>query len=217
MSLELVYVVSIMRDDPADLDKVFKALGHLTRRRILRLLSQSPRYPYELSKLLDLNRRVVLKHLDALQEAGLIEQERGKSDLGPDRTYYKLNVSFGLSTTILPDVFVVKMTQVGGTRVIAVPPGFVVPKARPDVKAVRGLLRELDRVNRKLQNIDEERLRFASLRGRITSEIEEIMSEWEWDNVSCQKVRSLIDPISTQPTRESAPFEEIWTQALKEA
>ncbi|MGY5853568.1 MAG: helix-turn-helix domain-containing protein [Candidatus Thorarchaeota archaeon] len=206
-----------MPNDPADLDKVFKALGHLTRRRILRLLSQGPRYPYELSKLLDLNRRVVLKHLDALQEAGLIEQERGKSDLGPDRTYYKLNVSFGLSTTILPDVFVVRMTQAGGARMIAVPPGFMVPKARPDVNAVWKLLRELDRVNRKLNNIDEERLRFSSLRGRIISEIEEIMGEWEWDNEICQKVRSLINPVSTQPTRGTASFDEIWTQALKEA
>ena len=67
-------------ENPANIDKVFKALGHVTRRRILQLLAQHPRYPYELSKLLDLNRRVVLKHLDALQEAGLVERETGESE-----------------------------------------------------------------------------------------------------------------------------------------
>ncbi len=48
------------REEQDDLDKVFKALGHITRRRILRLLAQNPRYPYEISKMLGLTSRVIL-------------------------------------------------------------------------------------------------------------------------------------------------------------
>ena len=93
------------QEGPGDLDKVFKALGSVTRRRILQLLAQGARYPYELSKTLGLTQRGVFKHLEALQEAGLIERYHGESELGPDRVYYRLNARFGLSTTILPDVF----------------------------------------------------------------------------------------------------------------
>jgi len=210
-------VMSLSKTEPEDIDKVFKALGHITRRRILRLLAQHPRYPYELSKILDLNRRVVLKHLDALQEAGLVEVEPGASDLGPDRTYYKLNVRIGLSTTILPNTFAVRMSQIGGSHILAIPRGFVVPDASPDVKAVKGLLSELNRVNTKLKSIDEERARFASLRSRIIQKIEDIMTECNWDAESCQRVRSLLDPTSTQRNDKHTTIEDEWSEALKEA
>ena len=203
--------------EPENIDKVFKALGHPTRRRILRLLALHPRYPYELSKMLDLNRRVVLKHLDALQEAGLVEKEPGESDLGPDRTYYKLNVRIGLSTTILPDTFVVRMTRIGGSHLLAIPRGFIIPKASPDVEAVRALLNELDRVNQRFKAIDEERARFAALRGRIIHQIEEIMTDCEWDNESCQRVRGLLDPVYAQQSDESSKDENEWVDSLEEA
>ncbi|MHA1480518.1 MAG: ArsR/SmtB family transcription factor, partial [Candidatus Thorarchaeota archaeon] len=65
------------REEQDDLDKVFKALGHITRRRILRLLAQNPRYPYEISKMLGLTSRVILKHLEALQQVGFVVKEPG--------------------------------------------------------------------------------------------------------------------------------------------
>jgi predicted transcriptional regulator len=203
--------------EPENIDKVFKALGHVTRRRILRLLALHPRYPYELSKMLDLNRRVVLKHLDALQEAGLVEKEPGESNLGPDRTYYKLNVRIGLSTTILPDTFAVRMTRIGGSHILAIPRGFIIPKATPDVEAVRALLNELNKVNVRLKSIDEERAKFAALRGKIIHRIEEIMVDCEWDNESCQRVRALLDPVYAQQPEESSTEEDEWVDSLEEA
>ena len=200
-----------------DLDKVFKALGHSTRRRILRLLAQSPRYPYQLSKLLALNRRVVLKHLDALQDAGLVSREHGESELGPDRTYYRLNVSIGLSTTIMPEVFAVRIFEDSHAR--GVPPGFKIPKARPDVKAVKQLLQELGRVNERLKKLDDERMRFASLRGQIIKHIEMIMEQCSWDPESCQEVRALINPVRTpkeiRHSREPLTWEDTVEEALE--
>ncbi|MDF1540436.1 MAG: helix-turn-helix domain-containing protein, partial [Candidatus Thorarchaeota archaeon] len=83
-------------EEPDNLDRMFKALGHSTRRRILRLLAQKPRYPYELSKILGFTSRVVIKHLEVLQNVDIVTREAGESDLGPERTYYKLNSGFGL-------------------------------------------------------------------------------------------------------------------------
>ncbi|MFX1482489.1 MAG: ArsR/SmtB family transcription factor [Promethearchaeota archaeon] len=203
------------QDGSGDLDRVFKALGNETRRRILRLLSQRAHYPYELSSILGLTPRGVFKHLEALQRAGLVEREHGESELGPDRVYYRLNVRFGLSTTILPDAFVVRLTRHGQTSRFVIPQGFVVPEARPDVTAVRRLLSELGKVNKRLTDLDEERMRFAALRGRIIRQIESIMDEAQWDEESCQKVRSLLDPIRQQ--MDESFEEDTWTSTVQEA
>ncbi|TFH01541.1 MAG: ArsR family transcriptional regulator, partial [Candidatus Thorarchaeota archaeon] len=190
--------------------------GSVTRRRILQLLAQGARYPYELSKTLDLTQRGVFKHLEALQEAGLIERYHGESELGPDRVYYRLNARFGLSTTILPDVFTVRVTRREGTGQIIIPKGFIIPEARPDVTAVRNLLRELGKVNKRLLDIDEERLRFASLRGKIIRKIEEIMDLAEWDEKSCEKVRTLIDPIRQHGQNPEQDAHDIWSETVKQ-
>ncbi len=185
------------RRNPDDLDRLFRALGHSTRREILRLLARNPRYPYEIAKLLGYSSRVIIKHLESLHEVGLVSKEVTESDLGPDRTYYKLNVSFGLSTTILPNSFVVRITRTGPTGTLTIPQGFSVSQLSPDEKAVRSLLKQLRLVNRKLSELDNERLRFANLRGHIIKRIEEIMEERDWDNESCQYVRSLINPVKS--------------------
>ncbi len=187
------------QDGINNLDKVFKALGSLTRRRILQLLAQKPRYPYELSKILGLTGRAVLKHLMVLQEAGLVEREQRRSDIGPERSYYRLSVSFGLSTTILPNAFVVRLTHVRQTPHLVLPPGYRVPEARADVQAVKALLKQLERVNMKLRELDEERVQYANLRGQIIHKIEAIMEQCNWDPESCQRIRAMINPVSQEP------------------
>ena len=203
------------QEGPGDLDRVFKALGSETRRRILRLLAQRAHYPYELSSMLGLTPRGVFKHLESLQKAGLVEREHGESELGPDRVYYRLNVRFGLSTTILPDAFVVRLTRHGQKGRLVIPQGFVIPEARPDVSAVRRLLRELGKVNKRLTAIDQERMRFTSLRGQIIRQIESIMDEAQWDEESCQKVRSLLDPVRQQ--MDETVETDAWTNTVQEA
>jgi len=204
------------QNEPDDLDKVFKALGSETRRKILQLLAQGERYPYELSKTLGLTQRGVFKHLEALQDAGLIESYHGESDLGPNRVYYRLNARFGLSTSIQPDAFFVRFTRRGRTGRLIIPKGFVIPDARPDVTAIRRLLNELGKVNQRLLEIDEERMRFASIRGQIIRRIEDIMSQCNWDEESCQKVRSLINPVRQSVSDESEEPLNLWTETVKQ-
>ncbi len=206
------------QEGPGELDRVFKALGNETRRRILQLLAQGDRYPYELSKVLGLTPRGVFKHLEALQEAGLVERQHGESEVGPDRVYYRLNVRFGLSTTILPGAFAVRITSHGRTgRRLVVPQGFIIPEARPDVAAIKKLLRELGKVNKRLESLDDEKMRFASLRRRIIQQIEAIMKHANWDEESCQKVRSLIDPIRQQVDDTAKAREDAWASSVQEA
>ena len=205
------------QEGPGDLDRVFKALGNETRRRILQLLAQGKRYPYELSKFLGLTPRGVFKHLEALQEAGLVERQHGESEVGPDRVYYRLNVRFGLSTTILPGSFAVRLTSHGRTgRRFIIPQGFIIPEARPDVAAVTKLLRELGKVNKRLENLDMEKMRFASLRSQIIQQIDLIMEHAKWDEEICQKVRSLINPYRQKVDDSVEEREDAWASTVQE-
>ncbi|TFG13823.1 ArsR family transcriptional regulator [Candidatus Thorarchaeota archaeon] len=198
------------RADRDDLDKVFKALGHITRRRILRLLAQNARYPYELSKLLGMRSRVITKHLESLREAGIVIKEPGESQVGPDRTYYRLNVAFGLSTTILPNSFVVRFhpTSVPEEEKTAL------PASTRDIRVIQALLNQLKDVNEKLKEVDNERIKLAERRGQIIRNIERFMDNCEWDSQLCQRIRSLINPVKAREpsedneTKSRDPFKE---------
>ncbi|NWF96952.1 MAG: helix-turn-helix domain-containing protein [Candidatus Thorarchaeota archaeon] len=177
-----------------DLDKVFKALGHVTRRRILQLLAQTPRYAYELSKLLNLNRRVVLKHLESLQEAGLIDTQVGGSDVGPERTYYRLSVSFGLSTTILPNAFVVGLTSASAKAPVLYIPSPLPEEHRSELREVRVLLTDLHQIGLRIQDLEDERMRLAAVRGQLMQRLEGLMAECSLDSESCRRIREIVDP-----------------------
>lgn len=203
-------------DEQYDLDKVFKALGHITRRRILRLLAQGPRYPYELSKLLDMNRRVVLKHLEALEDAGLVSHEAGSSDVGPDRTYYNLTVSFGLSTTILPNSFVIRLSPGQTASVQLARPSEVKKRESIDEQEIRHLLKELGRVNQRLSELDEERMKYASKRGQIIARIEEILSRCSLDSEACRELRSILNPVKRGIPESADIVRTTWSESVRE-
>ncbi|TFG04432.1 ArsR family transcriptional regulator [Candidatus Thorarchaeota archaeon] len=203
-------------DEKYDLDKVFKALGHMTRRRILRLLAQGPRYPYELSKLLDMNRRVVLKHLEALEDAGLVSHETGASDMGPDRTYYNLTVSFGLSTTILPNSFVIRLSPGQTASLQLGTRSETEPSQAVDVQEIKLLLNELGKVNRKLSEIDEERMKYASKRGQIITRIEDILSDCSLDSGTCRELRSILNPVRRGVPQSADIVVASWSESVRE-
>lgn len=89
-----------------DSNIILDMLGNDTRRRILGLLSEEPMYFNQLAKEIGVGQQAVLRHMNVLEENGLIETYRGKSDLGaPDRKYYKLGSSFILTISLSADEF----------------------------------------------------------------------------------------------------------------
>jgi DNA-binding transcriptional ArsR family regulator len=64
----------------AKLDRVFKALGDSTRRRILGNLDSRERSVSELAEPLDMTLAAVLKHVIVLERAGLVQRmKRGRT------------------------------------------------------------------------------------------------------------------------------------------
>lgn len=92
-------------------------LGNETRRRILAILSSEPMYFNQLATKVGVGQQAVLRHLQSLEESGLIETYAKKSDLGaPDRKYYRLNDSFILTISLSEDDFTIKKQDMVESR-----------------------------------------------------------------------------------------------------
>ncbi len=100
-----------------DPDIILDILGNDTRRRILSILSQEPMYFNQLAREIDIGQQAVLRHLQALEESGLVETYTEKSNLGaPDRKYYRLNNSFILTISLSEDDFTVTKQEIVESR-----------------------------------------------------------------------------------------------------
>ncbi|MEW6603994.1 MAG: helix-turn-helix domain-containing protein [Thermoproteota archaeon] len=98
-------------------DVILDILGNETRRRILGVLAREPMYFNQLAKEIDIGQQAILRHLDTLEESGLIETYAEKSDLGaPNRKYYRLNSSFVLTIALSEDDFSISSQKIEETR-----------------------------------------------------------------------------------------------------
>jgi len=87
-----------------NIDVLLDVLGNETRRRILRLLADEPRYFIQLSKDLGVSQQAVLKHLEILERYGFVASFEGESDYAaPKRKYFELNRSCMLAIGITKD------------------------------------------------------------------------------------------------------------------
>ncbi|MGB9658902.1 MAG: ArsR/SmtB family transcription factor [Nitrososphaerales archaeon] len=84
-----------------DVDLLLDILGNETRRKILKLIAEEPRYVLQLAKELEVSQQAVLKHLDLLQQHGFISMFLAESEFAaPQRKYYELARSLCLRVSI---------------------------------------------------------------------------------------------------------------------
>src|SRR5262245_31085236 len=94
-------------------DSILDILGNDTRRKILSSLADEPMYFNQLAKEVDIGQQAMLRHLDSLEKAGLIETYSEKSDFGaPNRKYYRLSSAFTLTISLSEDDFLVSHQKI---------------------------------------------------------------------------------------------------------
>jgi ArsR family transcriptional regulator len=87
-----------------NVDVLLDVLGNDTRRRILQLLADEPRYFIQLSRELGVSQQAVLKHLEILEKNGFITSYEEESEFpAPKRKYFQLNLSCVLEVGITRD------------------------------------------------------------------------------------------------------------------
>jgi ArsR family transcriptional regulator len=91
--------------EESGLDDLFNILGNETRRRILQLLAEEPKYLLQLARNMNVTQQAILKHLNILERCGIVTSYEAKSDLAaPPRKYYGLAKSLCLSIGLTPNI-----------------------------------------------------------------------------------------------------------------
>ena len=89
-----------------EFDDMIQLLQNETRRRILELLSKEENYPLAISRYLDTSQQSISKHLDRLEDKGLVISKKCKSEKGgPPTKKYSLNREFSLRIDLGPQLF----------------------------------------------------------------------------------------------------------------
>jgi ArsR family transcriptional regulator len=84
--------------DYADYTKLFDALSHPMRIKIMGVLHQNRRYVSELAKALNLSRPLLYMHLKKLEEADIVTGSYEISNSGKSMKYYEVK-PFGIRLT----------------------------------------------------------------------------------------------------------------------
>lgn len=74
-----------------DLEAILDVMGCKTRREILILLTQEPRFVSEISKELEVGQKAIIEHLKAMEELGLLKSSFQKIERGRPRKYYDIS------------------------------------------------------------------------------------------------------------------------------
>ena len=163
-------------------DMLLDILGSRTRRRILELLAEEPRYLLQLSRELGVTMPAIRKHLDVLEDGGLTVSFQQKSDLGaPPRRYYRLNRSLYLTAGITSDFVKIETFPLVIEAPKDVPKEFTdlqrevknlreIKDHKERLKKLDGILANLDNVMKKLDN-------FKVLLLNLRQEIKQIANE----------------------------------------
>jgi len=89
-----------------ELDELLQVIENPIRRKIIKRLSQEPCYALQLSKELNLGQPLVAKHLEVMEDAGLVTSAVEFSPSGPRRKRYSLAKSVSLTMDLAPNLFI---------------------------------------------------------------------------------------------------------------
>ncbi|MDO5851036.1 MAG: ArsR family transcriptional regulator [Methanobacteriaceae archaeon] len=94
-----------------DLESILDVIGCKTRREILTLLTDEPRFVSQISQELNIGQKAIIGHLKAMETLGLINPSYQKIERGRPRKYYEISQDIEIKIFIKPDS--VKMHIIG--------------------------------------------------------------------------------------------------------
>ncbi len=148
-----------------EFDRILQLLQNPTRRRILEVLSREEHYPLQLSRAIDSSQQAVSKHLQTMEEQGMVISRISKSEKGgpPTRTY-SLNREFSIHIDIGRCLFHTEVEEPGIKRV----DGYEDLERELERIDKGGSLDEVRKlistINRELDRLTDERLHLLKLK-----------------------------------------------------
>jgi ArsR family transcriptional regulator len=92
-------------------ETILDILGNRTRRDIIKLVSQEPRYISELKRETGVEKMALSRHLDRMMEADVLKVEEETGKRGRPRKYYDIPGRLKLKVVISPDNFHVRVDE----------------------------------------------------------------------------------------------------------
>jgi predicted transcriptional regulator len=155
-----------------ELDSVLGAIDNPVRRRIIERLSQEPNYQLQLSRELGYSQQLVAKHLESIEDAGLVGTILENSPRGPQRKEYLLKKSVSVTLDVAPNLFRARVFSFG---------------TMPEFDSENAQL--ISRMNDTLRNPDEA-AKIGPLAG-IINEVDSKLKQMEEERVVLLYLRNL--------------------------
>jgi predicted transcriptional regulator len=169
-----------------DLDRLLKILENPIRRRIIERLSQEPSYSLRISKELGLGQQLVTKHLNLMEDSGLVKAETRSSPSGPKRRVFNLTKSFSMIIDVGPHLFKQNILafEIEPEQHQISPTTFTLIKKRDSIidypnekDKMIPFSKVLTEIDKKLDALERERTVLLSLRNSIKFEGSKIIQE----------------------------------------
>jgi ArsR family transcriptional regulator len=166
------------------LDSILALLENPTRRKIIERLSQEPTYPLQLAKDLGLGQQLVAKHLQVMEKAGLVSSSMTSSPQGPERRTYILNKSVSVSVDIAPHLFSAKISsfsaepepdQISEDSAHLMEKIDDIAEYAEDHERIRPFANVLNEIDRKIEDLENERIALLCIRNIAMNEVSEII------------------------------------------
>lgn len=97
--------------DDVDMEAILDVMGCKTRRDIIDLLREEPRFVSEISQELQIGQKAIIEHLRAMEEVGILESSYKKVVRGRPRKYYDMPNDVNVQITITKNSFNVNITD----------------------------------------------------------------------------------------------------------
>ena len=171
-----------------ELNSILLLLENPIRRRIVKRLSHGASYPLQLSKELGLGQPLVARHLALMEKAGLVSSMMEKSPGAPDRRSYCLAKSVSITLDVAPNLFVQRGFSFGTMKGKEMSDessslmADVSDISGKDKNAIASLSSILEKVDRRLDEIEEERAALLYVRNTAMSTASEAIRKVEGED-----------------------------------
>jgi predicted transcriptional regulator len=190
-----------IEEDDTGIDSVLLTVENPVRRKIIRQLSKEPSYQLRISKELGFSQQLVAKHLESMEDSGVVSSQMEASPHGPKRKEYLLNRSISLTIDFAPNLFRARVMEFDPLPELDLPgaSGEVFrmlaevmqrPEENAKLKPLGSLIKEIDS---KLTRIEDEKSVLLYLRHLAMKEVSRAVgghSEGGWD---AKVINQLVD------------------------
>ena len=181
---------------PIDDNVLLKILANPHRRTILKLLSVTDRYAYELAKLVNITPRAVANHLEQLQNNGLVHSESRKSSVGPNRDYFSLDKGLVFRISIGQNLYYTKISNLSDDEEFHVSPELQL-SAPSEKSSLSEILEEgldfLPQIREELKILELQQTRLLRKYQGMLSHLGELLINLELNQPEVELVLELIE------------------------